>query len=574
MTHGRLHRFLVELRRRRVTRVVVGYAIAAWIIIEVADTIFPRLALPDWSVTVVILAAAVGLPIAIALAWFFDVVPAEEGGERVLGFKGWLALVGGIAIVLLVAGATSRIWLPLIARSGGTASLVVLPFLNLSGDEGEEYFVAGMHHALINELAQVGSIRVISRTSAVRYAGMGLSTPEIAQRLHVEGVVEGSVRRTGEDIEIRVELIQALPEERPIWAREYRRTTSGAIAVTAEIARAISQELEARLTPSEERRLTRTPEVDPQTFESYLRGMHFIHAGGPANVEEGLRHLHAAVDRSPADALAYAGLAMGYVTLGHSAAAPIDPWTRAREAATRAMTLDPELGEAHAALAQVKYYYERDWEGAEQEFRRAIELTPNLASNRYHYAWYLWTLGRYDEAIAQHVLAKDLDPLTPVNTAWLGGLYLWLGRLDDARRELDIINQLVPGNFWGSMLSGEAYMQMGMPDSAIAVQRRTVANNPRGRWMLARNLAVTGRADEARRMASELEAEPSPWNAFGLGAVYAALGDNDKAWEWLEYQPSHAWISVVVDTVWFGGLRNDPRLPPFIDRLGLTAYAR
>jgi TolB-like protein/tetratricopeptide (TPR) repeat protein len=566
---GRVHRFLIELQRRRVTRVAVGYAVAAWLIVEVADTVFPRLLLPDWAVTAVILAAVAGFPLAVVLAWFFDVVPAEGGGARGLNARAVLGLAAGLALILVVAGGVSRLGLRLVRPAAGIASLVVLPFQNLSGDEAEDYFLAGMHHALINELAQVGSLRVISRTSAVHYAAMGLSVPEIARELAVQAVVEASVRRTSEDIEIRVQLIQALPEEQPLWASVYTRSLHGALAMHGEIARAIAEQIRAELTTREERRLTRAPEVDPATFEAYLRGMHLIHAGGPANIQEGLRHLHAAVERSPANALAYTGLAHGYVTLGHSAAAGDDPWPRAREAATRAVTLDPELADAHAALAQVKYYYERDWDGAQREFLRAIELNPSLASNRYHYAWFLHTLGRMDEAIVEHVRAKELDPLTPVHTAWLAGLYLDAGRFDDAMRELRTINELVPNNFWGPMLLGETYMRMGMPDSAIAIQQHVVESSPRGRWLLARNLALIGRHEEARRIAAELEQQPNAWNALGLGAIYAALGENDTAWEWLAHEPPHAWLPIVADTMWFGGLRGDPRLPSFLEGLGL-----
>jgi adenylate cyclase len=337
-----------------------------------------------------------------------------------------------------------------------------------------------------------------------------------------------------------------------------------------EIARAIAQQVEAELTPREEARLARAPEVDPEVFEAYLRGMHLLHEGGPQNVQEGLQYLHSAVERNPADALAYAGLAYGYVTVGHGPNGTPDSFARAGEAAERAIALDPELAEAHSALAQVEFYLDWDWAGAEQEFRRAIELNPSLASNRYHLAWLLATLGRAEEAIAEHRLAKELDPLTPVHTAWLGGLYLFLGRTEEALPHLHEINELVPNNFWGHVLVGETYMAMGMPDSAIAVQSRIAATQPRAEWLLARNLAAAGRSDEARTIAARLEADPNPWRAFGLGAIYATLGDNDRAWQWLSWEPQHSWIVAVRYAYWFEGLRDDPRLPEFLARFGLA----
>ncbi|MGE0159968.1 MAG: tetratricopeptide repeat protein [Gemmatimonadales bacterium] len=563
-------RFVAELKRRRVVRVAIAYAVTAWLVVEVADTIFPRLLLPDWSVTAVILAALVGFPIAVVLAWSFDIVPDSGAAAGEIGSRRWLGVGLGFVITLLVAGATFQFWTRVVRGGGVIDAVVVLPFQNLSGDEADEYFVAGMHDALIGELAQVGSLRVISRTSATRYAGMGLSLPEIARGLDVQGVIEGSVRREGDVVEIRVQLVEALPEERPIWSQVYTRNVRAALAMHGEIARAIAQQVEAQLTPREEARLARAPDVDPETFEAYLRGMHLLHDGEPQNVQEGLRYLHTAVERNPADALAYTGLAYGYVTVGHGPNGTSDAFARAGEAAERAVALDPDLAEAHAVLAQVKYYLESDWAGAEASFTRANELNPSLASNRYHHAWFLATLDRLDEAIVEHRLAKRLDPLTPVHTAWLGGLYLFDGRPRDALPELEEINTLVPTNFWGRVLLGETYMAMGMPDSAIAIQTRIAETQPRARWLLARNLAAAGRSDEARRIAAELEAAPDPWTTFGLGAIYATLGENDRAWDWLERKPQHAWIVAVRNAYWFEGLRDDPRLPGFLAEFGLT----
>ena len=565
---SRWGRFLAELKRRRVVRVAIGYAVTAWIVVEVADTIFPRLLLPDWSVTAIILAAVVGFPIALVLAWSFDIVPDESGGIHTIGRKRWIGVGVGIVVTLVLAGATSQFWARVVRGGSAIDAVVVLPFQNLSGDEGDEYFVAGMHEALISELAQIGALRVISRTSAIRYAG--LSVPEIARGLDVQAVIEGSVIRSDDDIEIRVQLIEALPEERPIWSESYTRNVRAALAMHGEIAHAIAQQVQAEITPREEARLARAPEVDPEVFEAYLRGMHLLHEGGTPNVEEGLRYLHVAVERNPADPVAYSGLAYGYVTVGHGPNGTPEAFARAKEAAERAVALDPELAEAHAVLAQVKFYLDLDWEGAEQSFQRAIELNPSLASNHYHYAWLLATLDRTDEAIAEHQRAQELDPLTPVHSAWLGGLYLVLGRTDDALSELRDINELVPESFWGQVLLGETYMAMGMPDSAIAVQTRVAETRPRAQWLLARNLAAAGRVEEARRIAAELEAAPNPWRAFGLGAIYATLGENDRAWEWLSREPRHSWIVAVRNFYWFDGLRDDPRLPDFLARLGLT----
>lgn len=564
--------FLAELRQRRVGRVAVAYAITAWLLVSVADTILPRLLLPDWSVTAVILLAVAGFPVAVVLAWFFDVVPDPAGGLRTLRLRHWLGLVLGSVLFVMVAGATSIYWTLVVRPVGMIDSLVVLPFENRSADPEQEYFVGGMHSALIDELAQIAPLRVISRRSAAQYAGSAKPVPEIARELNVHGVVEASVLRSGDDVEIRVQLIRAVPEEQSLWAQTYRRDVRAVLAMHGDIARAIAQQIRVELTPRQEARLTRAPAVDPETFEAYLRGMHHLQRSTSRDVQLALRYLHDAVDRNPGDALAYAGLATGYINIGHGVAPVPNAWPRAREAALRAVVLDPELPEARAALAQVKYYYERDWQGAGEEFRRANELNPNLARNRYHYAWYLATIGRMDEAIVEHQLARDLDPLTPVHTAWLGGLYYMVGRHDDAIREALAAIELAPRNPHGWMVLGDAYLLKGMAAEAIAAHRHLAEIVPRTGWLLGRTLAATGEQDEARRIAAKLEGgEPNSWDAFGLAALHATLGDTDRAFEWLAFEPPHAWLPGVAGSHWFAGLQGDPRLRQLVERLGLQA---
>jgi TolB-like protein/Tfp pilus assembly protein PilF len=561
----RLSGLFAELRRRRVGRVAVAYAVSAWLLIEVADTIFPRLLLPDWSVTAVIIAVAIGFPVALLLAWSFDIVPDQAGGMRTLRPKQWLALALGSVLFVVAAGAVTRMW---VRSADASESLVVLPIEALATDSSQNYFAAGMHEALIGELAQINALRVISRTSALHYRGK--SVPEIARELNVRNVVEASLARTGDEVEIRVQLIRALPEERSVWSDVYRRDVRAVRTLHGEIARTIAQQIRVRLSADEQTRLTTVTDVDPRTYEAYLRGMYHLQKNTPEDIAFGLRYMHDAVARNPADARAYAGLALGYATLGHGVAPPEDAWARARAAALRAVALDPNLAEGHAALADVKYYYEWDWEGAEQAFRRANELNPNLAMNHYHYAWYLATLDRLDEAIVEHKLARDLDPLTAIHTGWLGGLYIMAGRPDEAIREAKAAIELQPDAPVGYLVLGDAYLEKGMFEEAIATHREASVKLPRARWFLAHTLAVAGRTDEARQIAATLEAEkPNAWNSFGLGAIYSALGDQDRAFQWLAAEPHHAWLPSVRNIYWFKGLRGDPRLAQLVERMHL-----
>ncbi len=222
----------------------------------------------------------------------------------------------------------------------------------------------------------------------------------------------------------------------------------------------------------------------------------------------------------------------------------------------------------------MKLYYEWDWEGAERAFRRANGLNPNLAFNRYHYAWFLCLMGRNEEAIVQHRLAKHLDPLTPVHTAWLGGLYMWAGRgpeeaIEEARQAVELDPTALPALH----VLGDAYLEAGRVNEAIETHRELVDLSPAGAWILGRTYAVAGMEDQARRIIDEIDHgdETSPWNAFGLLLIHTALGEFDEAFRWMDYEPHHAWLPWVAVSPWTARLRSHPRYPDFLDRLNLPS---
>jgi TolB-like protein/tRNA A-37 threonylcarbamoyl transferase component Bud32 len=482
-----------------------------------------------------------------------------------------VAVLGAAATVGLVL--TGAIWWAASTRPGplGTAplrSVAVLPFENLSGDSTQEYFAAGMHDALIGELSQIGALRVISRRSVMRYQRSDKSVPEIARELDVDGVVEGTVLRSGDSVRIQVKLIEARPEERNLWGHGFERDLSDVTSMHGAVAQAIARELGVRLTPDQRARLASTRRVDPATYEAYLRGMFYVNKPGRENKQRGVALLHDAVDKNPGDAAAYAGLALGYAALGHGPAAQADAWPRARAAALRAVTLDSTLAEAHAALAEVRMYYEWDWAGAERAFQRALELNPNLAMAHYHYAWYHALFGRVDEAIAEHKRAEELDPLTPGHTAWLGTLYAMKGRHEDAAAEAQRALELSPDFPPGLLVLGRAYRDRGMHQQAIQTHERLAAVEPAWRWELGVTYAKAGRQGDARKILADLEAEkPTPWRAYALTNLYTALGDKDNAFRALAYEPHHAFVPWVRGASWAAPLRRDPRFEQFLRRL-------
>lgn len=497
--------------------------------------------------------------------------PAEPGVARAPWRSARRLVMAAVALSILLVSSV------VVVRDrqstvGDAVSIAVLPLANLSGNEGQEYFADGMTEALIANLAKVSALDVISRTSTMRYKHTDKSMSEIARELDVSAVLEGSAQLDGERVHITAQLIDARTD-RHLWAETYERELRDVLKLQSEVARTIAERIEVAITPGEAERLAVVRTVDPETYRAYLRGMYHLNKSTPEDIETGLAYLHEAVDRDPGDARAYAGLALGYATFGHGPEPRPDVWPRARAAALRAIALDPSLAEAHAALADVKLYMEWDWQGAEQAFQRANELNPSLAMNHYHYAWYLALFDRWEEAVAEHKRAQQLDPLTPLHVLWLGGLYLYdhLGRYGEALPEAKRALELQPDNPLALLILGMAQAAGGLHEQAIETHQRMVALNPALKWELGLTYAMAGRTQEVRAILDELEAVPAtPWTAYGRAMLHAQLGELDEAFEWLDYEPPHAWVPWVRTDPWMRPrLENDPRFLELLERMRL-----
>jgi serine/threonine-protein kinase len=480
--------------------------------------------------------------------------------------------MAGVAIALVAA--VAGWWLfgrgtP--AEAAAPYALAVLPPENLTAEE--EHFVAGQHQALIDQIAAIHGFRVISRHSVLRYADTELTVPEIAAELGVRGVVATSLERHGDSLRVRIELVQGTPEESLLWSGSFDGTIAGLYGMYADAARAVAAGAEVGLSPAEETRLGAERRVDPVTYEAYLMGMHLVQKGTPEGVEEGLAYLRDATDRSPTDALAWAGLAIGYSAVGHGPFPTDEVWTMARAAAERAVRLDSTLAEAWSALADVRFYADWDWEGAEAAFRRANELNPSLPMNHFHYAWLLLVLDRYEEAIVEHESAKRLDPFTPFQSALLGWAYLFGGETERAKEQARRTLELNPDGAWGLFVLGGALQIEGEHEEAIALHERMAELYPWLRWPLGVTYARAGRAEEALRVAREIEAAgPSALDAMGLALLYGALGDVEASHRWATREPHHAWLPALPIDPIVGVPRevwSDPRFEDLMARLDL-----
>jgi TolB-like protein/tetratricopeptide (TPR) repeat protein len=483
-------------------------------------------------------------------------------------------LVPGVVAIGVVAAAIAAA--TLFSRdetaTAPAVSLAVLPLENLSGDAEQQYFADGMTEALITSLAQLQGLTVISRRSVLRFQDTREPLPDVARALGVTAVLEGSAQLVGDRVQITAQLIDA-QSDRHLWAQTFERELTDVLRLQNEIAHAVAREVHVVVTPGEADRLAAAKAVDTETYRAYLRGIHHLNKGTRNDLEIGMTYLREAVDRDPGSALAYAGLALGYAALGHGTEPRADVWPLARSAAERALALDPNLAAAHVALGDVKLYMLWDWDGAEQAFLRANELSPSFAESHYHYAWYLALFDRWEAAEAAHARARELDPLFPLTSSWLGGLYLYqdLGRHEEAMAAARTALEIQPDNPTALLVLGMAQSAAGEHDLAIETHRRMVELNPDMKWELGLTYARAGDAERVRAIIDELESRPTTsWTAYGLAMLHAQLGNLDEAFEYLAFEPAHAWLPWIRQDPWLRPLlEKDPRFIKVLTRMGL-----
>ncbi|MDX1623618.1 MAG: tetratricopeptide repeat protein [Gemmatimonadota bacterium] len=486
-----------------------------------------------------------------------------------------LALAAIALVAVMAAIGVIRFRGPGEAVASEIRSIGVLPLDNLTGDPGQQYLVDGMTEALIAELSKVGELNVISRTSTERFRESEKPLPEIAEELNVVGVVEGSVARAGDRVRITAQLIHA-PTDTHVWAETYEGEMAELPSLQGEMARTIARQIEVALTPEERRRLERAEPIDPEAYETYLRGRYHLGRQTPEGVERGLALLEEAVELDPDAALPHAGLALGYSLAAHGPNPPPDAFRRARASARRALELDESLAETHAALAQIRMYQDWDWEGAAESFRRALELNPSLPEARAHYSWYLQLIGERDEALSHMRRARRADPLNPLWTAWLAWQLWEVGDLEGAIEEARASLELNPDFPVGHYVLGSVLASQGRYEEALDHHERAAGVSPRWRFALGVTHARAGNRAEALRVARELEADPSTWDTFFIAQIHTLLGDEEEAFRWLEEayaRPHHPYVPWIARAEAFRPLHDDPRFLELQRRMDLPEGA-
>jgi TolB-like protein/DNA-binding winged helix-turn-helix (wHTH) protein/Tfp pilus assembly protein PilF len=464
-------------------------------------------------------------------------------------------------------------------------SLAVLPLENLTGDASQEYFADSMTDALITDLAQIGALRVISRTSIMRYKGMRKPLPEIARELGVDGIVEGTVVRSAGRIRITSQLIYA-PSDQHLWARSYESDLSDIVTLQGEVAQAIAGQVRAALTPEERSHLARRPTDSPEAYQLYLQGRYSWNQRTPRGVKKSIDFFQRAVEKDPNFALAYAGLADAYNfsnILG--VLAPKESAPQAEAAAVKALELDPQLAEAHTALGLVRSHYYFDFLGAQREFLKAFALNPNYANAHLFYAGaYLTPMGQHEEAIAEMKKALEVDPLSlPLNNM-MGETYLWAGDYQKALRQFQRTIDLEPTFPLAHFFYAGLLAEMGRYEEAIKetqtgelllgtspeaagafaaeFQKALQAGGPKRYWQ--KNLEIT--LKEYKR------AGTGYFPAIGVAGAYARAGDKEDAFKWLDKSFQDREGQDITLLSWlpdFKSLHADPRFADLLRRMGL-----
>ena len=489
-----------------------------------------------------------------------------------------------VALFALIVSASLRItrvrdWVlghSPVSASRQIKSLAVLPLENLTGDSAQDYFVDGMTDTLITNLTKLGSLHVISRTSAMHYKGTHKALPEIARELNVNAVVEGSVTRSSNRVRISAELVDATNGQN-LWARDYERDLQDVLRLQNELAVAVAQEVAGKLAPQEQSQLTQVRPLNSDAYEAYLRGRYFVNIPSDDALQRAKENFEQAIHKDPNYAPAYAGLAVTYNMMTFSVAltmGPDDGAPKAIEAANKALQLDASLAEPHAALGVTKYRYSGDWVGAEQEFQRAIELDPGYANAYFWYGWHLEYAGRSEQACANFRKARQLDPLNSSFVNNVARCLLREGKYEQAVAEAQTAVDLEPRHVGSRWALAGIYEQGGRFAEAIAEYKKLDNNTCAGEAII-HALDAWGRRAEAERMSREKlrreKGEVEPW----CGAIaYLGVGDNEGAIQSLERAVNEGSPGKgIIYAEWrFAPLRSNPRFQALLRRVGVPGW--
>jgi serine/threonine protein kinase/Tfp pilus assembly protein PilF len=492
-------------------------------------------------------------------------VPARSVSQR--------GLILGLMAIVLAALAVAYFS----ARQKPIDSLAVMPFVNVSADPNTEYLSDGITENLINSLAQIPKLRVVSRGRVFRYKRHETDTEKIGRELNVRAVLTGRVVQRGDSLNIQAELVEVAGDSQ-LWGQQYNRKLSEIIPVQEEIAKEVSAKLHLRPTGEEQKRLTKRYTENPEAHQLYLKGRYLWNRRTGDALKRAAEYFRQSIDKDPTYALAWAGLTDCYVLESfYSGLSPTEAAAKAKEAAARALALDDTLVEPHAALAYVKTFYDWDWAGAEREFKRAIELNPNYATAHHWYSLYLGAVGRPDEGIAEVRRAQEADPLSPTISVTAGVTFYNARQYDQAVEQLHKALEMDPNFPSAHLFLGLAYEQVARGEEAIAELQKSASlsgGEPAELGLRGHVYASAGRRAEAQRVLAELKdlSKRRYVPAFDMALVYVGLGEKREALEWLEraYEDHSYRLTWIKCWRQLDSLRGEPRFQELLRRMGLS----
>ncbi len=581
-----------ELKRRNVIRVGTAYLVTSWLLIQVAETIFPLFGLGGEPARIVVILLAIGFPLVIVFAWLYELTPEglmlerDVDRSRSIVHDTGKRLDRAIIVVLALAvgyfafdkfvldperdaireeAAAQQARSEALVESFGERSIAVLAFENLSDDVSNEYFSDGISEELLNLLANIPELRVISRSSAFSFKDKDLTIPEIAQELRVDHILEGSVRKAGKQVRITAQLIEARTDTH-LWSETYDRELDNIFAIQDEIAAKVVELLKLTI-------LGDVPKVTEHNAEAYALGLQARYLGRqrtPDALQKSIDLLERALELDPGYTTAWADLAGGYTRLADQGLIPIEEgYTLALEAANRALALDPEEASAHARLGLIAVAYDRDLGAAAQHYRRALALEPgnvNIIGNAANMSRHL---DRLDQAIALGEYAVVLDPVNPFANSNLGLSYLYAGRPDQAISAFETALTLSPGFIGAHYFIGTALLMKGEFESALASMQREADEGWRLMGLVMAQFAL-GREAASEAALTELIEKYESDAAYNIAYVLAFRGESDRAFAWLDKAVAHddPGLAEIASEPLFANIHSDPRWLPFLQSIG------
>lgn len=562
-----LKKFFVELQRRNVYKVAVAYGVVSWLLIQVTTQLFPVFEIPNWASRMVVFLLLLGFPVALILAWAYDLTPEglqradqiDPGkpivhrGETALNF----VIIGVVlAVIGIIAFQHYRPTKAPAVGGGAEKSIAILPFLDLSPMKDQEYFSDGITEQIINSVAHFHGLFVVARTTAFSFKNKNIDIREIGRQLGVSHMLEGSVSHGPGKVRVVAQLID-VANGYHLWSETYDSTEKDLLSLQSDVATKVANALQIKLHLAETTQLAKPMTQDPEAYDLYLRGRYLLNKRTADSIRKGRALFEQAIAKDPQFAMGHAGIADSYILLGKIGELTGDEAaTRAWPEVSTALTLDENLAEGYVSRATILTDFEWNWAGAEPDYRKAIELNPNSANAHHWYARHLAEIDRSDEALAEIEAAEKLDPLSPFIRTSKGKILLAAHRyaeaIDQCRRALDLEGDFAQAY---SVLA-QAYVHNRQFPEGIEAATKYVEHSNGSGWAkleLAYAHAVAGNKAESDRIVNEVTSQPGPYSPYDMATICAASRDSNGAFPWLQ----KAIEQRSVDVIW---IRVDPRL--------------